>query len=138
VSALPYFQAAAAGVYLAAAIAIVAGRWAAPSFSNPWSVLATIGAFVADRALPGYGTVLAPLTFVFAAFCLVQIASARGGTRVALWRVLATLPIVVMLLVVAATSYSIADATVIRLAESGLLALPAPLALLAAMLPRAT
>ena len=121
----PYLQAAAAGTYLVAAIAIFFGRWRAPRLAHPWFVLGLFVAFGCERALPDYANVADPLIFVFAALCGVQIARASGGEHRGLWRALAFVPLLVVLLIASSTRFPEIDASVMRASESALLALPA-------------
>ena len=137
-AAAPYLQVGAAGTYLAAAFAMLSGRWRHPQLSHPWFVFATVIAFVAARALPDYAFISAPVTFFFAVLLGAQIFTARGNQRAGLWRALALVPVTVMVLIVAATSFSVADGLAIKLTESALLALAAPFAAIAAVTRRAT
>jgi len=125
----PYLQTAAAGSYLAAAIAILLGRWRAPRLAHPWFVLGLFVAFGLERALPDDANVFDPLLFVFAALCGVQIARATGGQHRGLWRALAFVPLLVVLLIASAGRFPEIDASVMRAGESGLLALPAVMVL---------
>ena len=125
----PYLQAAAAGTYLAASGAIVFGRWRAPRLAHPWFVLGLFLAFGFERAMPAYANVADPLLFIFAALCGIQIARATGGEHRGLWRALAFVPLLVVLLIASSARFPEIDASVMRASESALLALPALIAL---------
>lgn len=121
----PYLQAAAAGTYLVAAIAILSGRWRAPRLAHPWFVLGLFLAFGFERALTDYANLSDPLIFIFAASSGIQIARATGGEHRALWRALAFVPLLVVLLIASSARFPEIDASVMRASESALLALPA-------------
>jgi len=125
----PYLQAAAAGTYLVAAGAIFFGRWRAPRLPHPWFVLGLFLAFGCERAFPGYANLADPLVYVFAVLAGIQIAHATGGEHRGLWRALAFVPLLVVLLIASAARFPETDASAMRAGESALLALPALIAL---------
>jgi hypothetical protein len=121
----PYLQTAAAGTYLVAAGAIFFGWWRSPRLPHPWFVLGLFLAFGYERVLPEYANISDPLIFVFAALTGMQIARASGGEHRGLWRALAFVPLLVVLLIASSARFPEIDASVMRASESGLLALPA-------------
>lgn len=127
---LPYMQAAAAGTYLVAFGAIALGRWRPPVLTHPWFVIGLFVAFAAERGFPQWANVTDPATFAFAALAGFQIARAGGGEHRSLWRALAFVPLLVMLLIASSSRFPEIDAEVMRATESALLAAPAAIALL--------
>ena len=93
-------------------------------------MLGLFAAFAAERAVPEYANLTDPLMFVFAALTGVQIARAGGGEHRYLWRALAFVPLLVMLLIAISARFPEAEAGIMHLGESWLLAAPALITLL--------
>lgn len=125
----PYLQVAGAGAYFAAAAAILFGRWRAPRLSHPWFVIGLFLAFGYERALPEYANFSDPMIFIFAVLSGVQIVRASGGQHRGLWRALAFIPLLVVLLIASSARFPEIDAGVMRASESALLAAPIPIVL---------
>ncbi len=125
----PFLQVAGAGAYFAAAAAILFGRWRAPGLAHPWFVLGLFLAFGYERALPEYANFSDPAVFIFAALTGWQIARARGGEHRGMWRALAFIPLLVVLLIASSARFPEIDAGVMRATESALLAAPIPIVL---------
>ncbi|MEO6914069.1 MAG: hypothetical protein ABI182_08635 [Candidatus Baltobacteraceae bacterium] len=130
-----YLLACSAGVYLAAAVLLIVGRWQPLQRVPVWLWLATLTLFAIDRLIESLNRIAAPLVFIGIAVVLLQsLHTLRRRTIDAfLWAILALTPFAVMFVVTIEPFFDARNATVFEPVVVYLLCLPVLATALAAM-----
>jgi hypothetical protein len=127
-----YALLATTGAYLTGAVLMILGYWEAPVRPSWLAVTIAIAAFAVDRLAPQYSLEAAPLVCLCTIVAGTQIVRSPGilGLRNLLWSLFALVPMAVMLAISTAEFFPAADATAMRDAAAGLLAIPGIAAIL--------
>ncbi len=122
----PYLCFLSGGAYCFASYALLTRRWDCGIRVHPVALIATLVAFIVERVIPDSPSILAALVFAGCVFVASQIVRTphRPAPAQLLWRMLALVPLLAILLIVTAGFFNTRDGDQLRAAASWLLTVP--------------